>query len=429
MIDSTLAFFSENGYVLELLFSSLLFTFSQEKRQPYVIRVLISAVVLLLSSMLLNLIGYHSVLFNLLKYVIWFFLMVGLCMFHSKLTFSTAVFCGIGAYACQHVAFKVGETVTYFLPAAFTPTGNGAVYLAAVLVVYVCSYFAFAKRIQKFDLRYAINPQVIYLCVAVAIYTTILQFLFVSYIHTIPTDLYLIYASFDIICCFFALSLQYGIFVASSLEQENQLMSHILHMQEEQFKLSKQNIELINIKCHDLKKQLATLNVLEETDLQKLYQTLNVYDMSVKSGNEVLDILLAEKSLLCERRHIRLECIIDGSQLYFMSVSDIYSLFGNAIDNAIESVLKVKEHDRRFINVTIKETRGLIVFHVENPYDTVLRFQGELPVTTKKDENFHGFGLKSIKMLTEKYNGYLTINTDDHVFALTIALTPPSAAT
>ena len=112
---------------------------------------------------------------------------------------------------------------------------------------------------------------------------------------------------------------------------------------------------------------------------RELYKTLEIYDMALKSGNEALDIVLAEKGLVCEREHIRLECIADGANLAFMAPSDVYSLVGNAIDNAVESVQKICDANRRFINVSIRKSRELLVINIENPYEGELRFKDGLP--------------------------------------------------
>jgi len=216
--------------------------------------------------------------------------------------------------------------------------------------------------------------------------------------------------------------LQFGIIETSSLKEESKLMEHVLFMQHEKYRLSKETIDLINIKFHDLKKQMLP-RAMDEQEAQELYQTLNIYDMAVKSGNEALDIVLAEKSLLCEQEHIRLECIADGEQLSFMSASDVYSLIGNAIDNAIESVMKVTAHEERFINISIKDSRNLLIIRIENPFCGELEFEDGLPVTTKEDKSFHGFGMKSIQKVVEKYNGFFSIDPKNHLFVLNIVFT------
>ena len=132
--------------------------------------------------------------------------------------------------------------------------------------------------------------------------------------------------------------------------------------------------------------------------------------------------MLAEKTLLCENKNIQFNCIADGYSLGFMRPSDIYSLFGNAIDNAIEAVERNADESRRCIGMSVKESKGMISAHFENYYAGELDFDDGLPLTTKSDKRYHGFGMKSIKMLAEKYGGYVSVKAEDGVFNLNILL-------
>lgn len=425
MIEQLISLFNANGYVLELIICNLIFSVAQKRRSKFILRLLLLVVTMFCSAILLNQVQASSVLYNIFKYTVWFSISLAGNIFMYEVSFKVAMFIGIGAFINQHMSFKLGEVALYFTPDTVSPELHNMIYLLTVAFMYVFSYFVFARRFKQLDVQNAKQNQLFTLYIVVAIYITVLQYYFTNYISQVPVQLYLIFASFDIICCLFAMMLQYGIIETSSLKEESKLMEHVLYMQNEKYRLSKETIELINIKFHDLKKQLAILNVSDDQEVQKMYQILNIYDMSIKSGNEALDIVLAEKSLLCEQQHIRLECIADGKCLSFMSTSDVYALIGNAIDNAIESVLKVADTSRRFINISIKTARELVIIHIENPYDGTLRFQDGLPLTTKEDKNFHGYGMKSIQRVVEKYNGFFSISSENQYFVLNIVFTPP----
>ena len=248
MIEVLLNFFQNNGFVLELLFCNMLFTYSQEKRRGYWLRIILSAVVLLLSSVLLNALPSHSVTYNFLKYFIWFFLTVFSGIFSCKMSFSIALFLSISAYVCQHMAFKVGEAVSRFLPPALDGTPASILYLLTIVCVYLFAFQLYARRIKTMDEKYLAQNQFIFLCMGVAVYTTILQFIFAEYAERMPDTVYLTYTSLDIVCCLFALSVQYGLFKTNRLEEEKRLMEHILYMQEKKYQDTKENIDLINIR-------------------------------------------------------------------------------------------------------------------------------------------------------------------------------------
>ena len=84
---------------------------------------------------------------------------------------------------------------------------------------------------------------------------------------------------------------------------------------------------------------------------------LDTYDSSFNTGNKSLDVVLTEKKLLCDNKGIKFFCMADGKLLNGIKVSDIYSLFGNAIDNAIECLADVADEDyiKRIIALPTEE--------------------------------------------------------------------------
>lgn len=256
---------------------------------------------------------------------------------------------------------------------------------------------------------------------ALLLFTTFFQALYNEYGANLILPLYLIFAAYDILCSIFTMCIQYGIFMSGKLQQDYKILEHLLHQQKRQMQESKANIEFINIKCHDLKHQLALLGgKLSQDEREEFQRAISIYDSSLKTGNEALDIILAEKSLKCKNNNIKLDCIAYGERLNFMTPSDIYSLFGNAIDNAIEAVQDVKDDDKKYISNVVKESLGMLSIHIENYYEGVLVFENGLPVTTKSDKRYHGFGMRSIKMIVEKYLGNMTLSHENQNFNLNI---------
>ena len=220
----------------------------------------------------------------------------------------------------------------------------------------------------------------------------------------------------------FMLLMLYGFSRGDKLEHDVTVMEHLMHMQSEQYRASKENVELINIKCHDMKHQISMLgDRIDPAALKEIKDVIAIYDESIKTGNEVLDVFLAEKSLLCKKENIRLECDADGKSLEFMNPPDLYSLFGNALDNSIDAVRKLEDDDRA-VEVSVKRRMNMVAIHIENRYSGELRFDGELPVTTKNDDKYHGYGMRSIRMIVDKYHGNMNIFASDGTFALDIIL-------
>ena len=231
---------------------------------------------------------------------------------------------------------------------------------------------------------------------------------------------YSVYDEVTTILLFFLLC---EILQRSDAEWDNMVLQQMMRQQRQQMELSKETVELINIKCHDIRKQLYTLGSRVPTEeLDELKKAVDIYGSTVKTGNETLDVLLAERSIVCKGRGIQLDYIADGAKLDFLKPGEVYSLFGNALDNAIEAVTPL-EPDRRYIGLQVRAERGMLVIRMENCAAEPLHFVDGLPQTTKGDARWHGFGVKSIRRTVQQHGGTLTMQAQDGMFRL-VALLP-----
>ncbi|MCD8341317.1 MAG: response regulator [Clostridiales bacterium] len=104
-------------------------------------------------------------------------------------------------------------------------------------------------------------------------------------------------------------------------------------------------------------------------------EAISFYDSILKTGSDGLDAILGEKRLICEKAKIRLNYMGDGSALNILRDVDIYTLIGNALDNAIESVRSIDDVEKRFILFEVKNKAGMAVIHMENCCGTPLQFR------------------------------------------------------
>ena len=102
-------------------------------------------------------------------------------------------------------------------------------------------------------------------------------------------------------------------------------------------------------------------------------------------------------------------CVVDGPLFDFMDVMDICSIFGNALDNAIEYEKQIPDKEKRLIHVTAFSQKNFLITRFENYCEDSLAFDENLPVTTKGDARFHGYGLKSIRYTVRKYGGEVDV--------------------
>ena len=204
-------------------------------------------------------------------------------------------------------------------------------------------------------------------------------------------------------------------------------MEMILHNQYTQYQQSQETLDLINYKYHDLKHHIIALRAEENKEkrnayLDKMEDEIRNYEAQNKTGNQVLDTLLTAKSLYCMREKIALTYVVDGARLDFMDVMDICSIFGNALDNAIECEKKIPETEKRMIHVSMFVQQTFLIIRFENYCEGELNFEQNLPVTTKKQAEFHGYGLKSLRHTVHKYGGEVDIDVEDQWFRLKILI-------
>lgn len=225
------------------------------------------------------------------------------------------------------------------------------------------------------------------------------------------------------------LYLENELFKKSEMRRELEVMNLLWKTEQEQYQLSKENIALINQKCHDLKHQIYALRNMGEEErnryLDQIAESVQIYEAMVKTGNEVLDTILTEKSLHCKKRGITVSCVADGSQMDFIDTIDLYAILGNAIDNAIEAVEKFEQEEKRQIDVLIYRQQQFLAINVINPLKESLVYEDGLPVTTKENKKFHGFGLRSIKYMVKKCGGIMNISEEDGCFSLMILIPIP----
>lgn len=223
----------------------------------------------------------------------------------------------------------------------------------------------------------------------------------------------------------FILTIEYLRLKYDQLHMERILIEKILSAEREQYQISKVNIDLINMKYHDIKHQVSALKSAGPTEqaaaIQEIENAVNLYDSIAKTGNETLDTILTEKVLFCRHHGILLTYIVDSTQLSVIQPLDLYSLFGNALDNAIESVMKAPV-DKRVISLRVTGHGDMISIHLENYCDKPPAFLNGDPVTTKADKENHGYGVKSIRYLVNKYQGNVSFQVEYDMFTLDIMI-------
>lgn len=217
------------------------------------------------------------------------------------------------------------------------------------------------------------------------------------------------------------------------MRKEVTAIESVFNSQYQQYKAYAENSTAIRRTYHDLKHQIDIIRHEEDTTkkdayMQDMVTLLDTFGSKIETGNGVLDTILTRKNLYCIQNNIQFSCIVDGKILTAMNIMDICSLFGNAIDNAIEHVIKIPDNDKRIVNLRVVNKGSIILVRVENYIIDELDLTNGLPHTSKENTDSHGYGLKSIRYIANKYDGSMSITSEDNWFVLKV-LIPLSSAT
>ena len=212
---------------------------------------------------------------------------------------------------------------------------------------------------------------------------------------------------------------------------ELESVQNLLHNQYAQYKQAREAVDLINYKYHDLKHHIIALRAEENMDKRNAYlnqmeEELKNYEAQNKTGNNVLDVMLTLKTLYCQKHGVTMTSVIDGTLFDFMNAMDISSIFGNALDNAIECELKIPDKEKRLIHINAHARKNFLIILFDNYYEGDMKLGNGLPETTKKDAQFHGYGLKSVQYTAQKYGGAVDVSANDHWFHLKILIPMPA---
>ena len=448
MLQETQLYWYKILFFFELAAAEGIFCLKLRRRSLFVPRLLLALAAGLAVAVFFPLrdytVAYNSVIF----FSIFFVTLLGLKFCFDE-SWWNLLFCGVAGYSVQHIAFVAYTMVTTSLNldgllarlgAVLNPYANDAVqgslnplamlaYFDCYLLVYwYLGYFLNERMNRNEDLSLGRKPLIAFSGLVIAV-DIVLHMVTVMNTAADTTSV-LLENFYNLLCGVLALFLQFGVLSRRQLEQDKVLLQQMLAQKEEQYRIRKKSMELLNIKHHDLKHQLHLLRkIVDEQSLKGMEEAVNRYDTIVHTGNESLDLVLTEKSMLCQSRQITFSYMADGAQLNGMEAADIYGLFGSAMENAMEYLQTLAEPDKRFVHLSVKRTGDLVAIHLENYYEGPDRTAGEgLPPTTKPDRSCHGFGLRSIRMTAEKYGGELSVHARDHLFCLDVILPARKAA-
>lgn len=345
----------------------------------------------------------------------------------AKINIKASLYVAMWSLISSQFIYQIWKlTVNYIFSERYTWL-TSLVFLA---IGYIAIDFVLWQTISKKmpeDGNYQIGPRQLSSAIAVFLLFEFLFFQIILSDMNEKVSILLLPAILSQMYGIFTLYIQTELFKKSAMEHELTTMNLLWQQHKLQYDLNKENIDLINRKCHDFKHQISAIRTMGasaniEQYLKEVENSILIYDAIVKTGNEVLDTILTEKSLYCEANGIRIHYVVDGKKMDFMDPIDLYSILGNAIDNAIEGVKKVNNPDLQLIDIAIYTKESFLVMTISNPIQEKISFHDGIPVSTKPNNGYHGYGIKSIKHYVSKYDGHISISIENNCFIIKMLL-------
>ena len=210
-------------------------------------------------------------------------------------------------------------------------------------------------------------------------------------------------------------------------EQKDKMQIAQLQQQFAYYQEKLKDEEKVRSVYHDMKNHLLVLqrqiNSPETAEMvEKLQSQVAMYGDYEHTGNDILDIILKEKSETAREKHIALSVTADLNGVDFIEPLDVSTIFGNGLDNAIEASEKLPEEQRAIL---VKAGRVQNFFSVLIENSCLQNREYTKQRTTKNDDFLHGFGISNMRKAAEKYDGQLTIKCENEKFTLKILIPIP----
>ena len=423
--------------MIQLLLATGIFCVSLPRRNRFWVRFAAGTAACLILAFIIPISWGDEVTVGSLVFFTHMVIAAGLVYFIFKVDRFTVLYVVAAGKAVMTLAGLLDTPLNYLYPDAFSYHGlfaeNGLTFILGVLlgmlIIYPAAYLLMGRKITRLELKpkWRFIVWISFIMVfLIDIFFYLVNSIYIERDAGILAKLF--YVIFNFVINILILLLLYYIYSNSQMETELDSVNALWARSQTHYALSKETIDAINRKCHDLKHRVMALQQQNsQIDLEDITQAIDIYDRRIKTGNEVLDVVLTEKNLICADKNIRIEYMVDGSQLQFMDTTDAFVMFGNIMDNCIEAV-ELLEEEQRYILVNVLRNGGFVLIHTTNHYSADIGWKDGLPQTTKPDQKEHGFGMLSIETVVKRYNGEMSIRTENGIFDLNIIIPIPKQA-
>lgn len=247
---------------------------------------------------------------------------------------------------------------------------------------------------------------------------------------------------FSVSCLVFMLVVDAVIIIGNEFDQRRYLMENeisSMRQQEDNMALliatQAQQMNRLAEQSHDYKNHFQTILDLlgssEEAEFRKattsyiedMLQTMDTVSQFSKVKNNALRVILDRVKATCDTSRISFEAKIAYSEFAFLSFKDICTLFMNALNNAIEACQQQEDNlEAKLIVLGIHRQNSMVFIKIENTKNNQIHETSNGIISSKKDDDIHGIGMKNMQRIASKYGGELLYEYNEDVFSLLITL-------
>ena len=362
---------------------------------------------------------------SFLRAIASFFMLLSLMFVSTLIIWScsplTALYCCSSAYLLQNLSDSLDRMLHMSGLVRLDATSlTSGLPVTEVVLTLACATVVFAtfsrlitRKLQAVGLTRISNPYLLFAIVPAILMATVFD-LAIKDIATYdtPTRYQIVLCAAHLMMSAFILMAEYEIIYNQSLQNSLSVMQRGIAEQERQFALSRDTIDAINRRCHDIRHRVANTirdvnadGVITREEMAQVLRDIDVYESVLRTGNAALDVVLTEKGLLARKRGITLSCVADGHALDFLAAADIYALFSAALDGAIEVVCEITCPEQRSISLNVRERLGMACISIEH----------YLPKLERRTDESHQAGalrLATIREVVERHDGTIS-DVDD----------------
>ncbi|MDE6851897.1 MAG: GHKL domain-containing protein, partial [Lachnospiraceae bacterium] len=210
-------------------------------------------------------------------------------------------------------------------------------------------------------------------------------------------------------------------------ELETRTLEQRVIMYQNQFQIMQQSQDELRSLRHDLKNHLLLVEKYLETNktdsaiqyIQDITQTHDSLHTYINTGNNETDCVFNYLLGMAKQMNCKIQTSVKIPAEPFMPALDLNILISNLLTNAMEALTSC-EH--KFLSITMKYDRSILYISVYNTYQGTLYRHNNYFLTTKENQNLHGYGFKNIYAIIEKYHGSSSFRTEENIFKADIIL-------